>query len=151
MQRVFDQGFDKVIVVGNDCASVKTSHLRAAAQKLHEGHNVLGPDRRGGVWLIGLHRKDFVAADIKNLRWGGEELFADLSETLPRLDFLVSLQDVNTLGDLRRAWKQVRAFFGDLADLIFATIPVLTGAAGLAPRVVTSVAEGRGPPRPLGL
>lgn len=146
MADVYARGFERVIVVGSDCASIQTSHLRAAAHQLAKGNNVLGPDQRGGAWLIGLHRDDFDAQRLAGLSWETGDLFADLADLLPGTIHLHRLADVNSLGDLRKLWLLLRSWMGELYDLIFAPRLVFAGmGVGYALAAVMR-RKSRGPP-----
>lgn len=146
MADVYDRGFARVIVVGSDCASIQTSHLRAAAQQLAAGKNVLGPDHRGGAWLIGLQREHFNAQQLANLRWETESVFTELVALMPAVTCLRKLADVNSLGDLRKRWTLLRSQLGELYDLIFSPQPAFTGrGVGFALAAVMQRGS-RGPP-----
>lgn len=142
----FDRGYARVIVVGNDCASLRTSHLRAAARMLASGQQVLGPDRRGGAWLIGLQRNGFQKTDFANLRWESAEVYAGLAELLPGIACLTSLHDVNSLGDLRRLWTFLRSRLAELFDVVFS--PEITRGEPVFARLLLSASPqtNRGPP-----
>ncbi|MEL7161067.1 MAG: DUF2064 domain-containing protein [Bacteroidota bacterium] len=145
MAEVYDRGYERILVVGNDCPSVRTRHLRAAAQLLESGKNVLGPNRRGGIWLLGLQRKDFCAARLTGLSWQSEEIYAELAAWLPETERLSSLADVNALTDLRREWTHWRSLLAELADLLFApTVAFVT--AIFCPVTTGPIHTGRGPP-----
>lgn len=146
MARVYARGFERVLVVGNDCPSILPSHLRAAAQMLEQGKNVLGPDRRGGVWLIGLQRKDFSEAQLVNLHWETPELYAGISALLPDTIDFASLGDLNTLADLRQNWCYLRRQLAELFDLLL-TSETAFGTPDLQPeRVAITRRLGRAPP-----
>lgn len=116
--RVYAAGFEHVLVVGNDCPSILPSHLRAAAQMLAQGKNVLGPDQRGGAWLIGLQRRDFDAGAFAALRWETAHLHDDLAASFPAFAALSQLGDLNTLKNLRQNWHYLRKLLAGLADLL---------------------------------
>jgi len=143
---VYTRGFARVIVVGSDCSSLQISHLRAAAQQLEAGNNVLGPDQRGGAWLIGLQREDFNHEHFASLCWETQNVFSELTDLLPQIICLRQLADVNSLGDLRKLWTLLRSRMGELYDLIFAPQLVFVGkGVGFAFAAVMQ-REGRGPP-----
>lgn len=146
MLDVYARGFARVIVVGNDCSSIQTSHLRAAAQQLAAGKNVLGPDRRGGAWLIGLQREDFKHDQFASLCWETQNVFSELTNLLSRVTCLRQLADVNSLGDLRKLWTLLRSRMGELYDLIFAPQLVFAGEDVGFTLAVVMQRESRGPP-----
>ncbi len=102
VQSVFSQGFDRLIVVGNDCPALSVFHLQSAARRLDEGQSVLGADQRMGAYLIGLQRENFQEADFAALPWQTSDLAAALATHLlgkGGLCKLPSLRDVNTAAD----------------------------------------------------
>lgn len=143
---LFHQGVERVMVVGNDCPQLTPSHLRAAAQLLEMGHNVIGPDRRGGTWLIGLQRADFNPAVFATLPWETGRLFTELTRSLPAHIDAASLGDLNTFEDLRRQWFLLRRQLSELFDLL------LLSEMAFGPKTVAVTAKtvtrrlGRAPP-----
>ena len=143
---VFQQGHRSVIVVGNDCPSLTSHHLTTAANRLAAGQSVLGADRRGGAYLIGLTAESFRADAFASLDWQTAGLFGQLSALIGDPTLLPSLADINTLEDLRRAWRFVRSRVAALGDLLACAscwwAPLLSGPvyrltpnAGRAPPV----------------
>ena len=147
MAQVYAEGFESVLVVGNDCPSILPSHLRAAAQMLEQGQNVLGPDRRGGVWLIGLQHKDFSADQLINLSWETPELYADMAGLFPEVIDFASLGDLNSFEDLRQNWHFLRRQLTELFDLLLISETAF-GTPSLQPEPVAVLRRlGRAPPR----
>lgn len=146
MARVYAEGFERVLVVGNDCPSISTSHLRAAALKMSEGKNVIGPDRRGGVWLIGLQRADFDATTFAGLPWESDDLYAALADALPQHNSAASLGDLNTFEDLKHNWFFLRRQIAELFDLLLLSETAF-GTPDLRPEPVAVLRRlGRAPP-----
>lgn len=146
MADVYALGVDRLIVIGGDCSSVRTAHLRAAALKLQTGDNVLGPDRRGGVWLIGLQRVDFDPVLLAALPWETGQLYQALLATLPQLQTLVRLADINSLADLRRLWTAVRHRLAILFDILFCVPTWLQKIVDMPSLFPGHCREMRGPP-----
>lgn len=151
MDEVFDQGVERLLVVGNDCPQITSLHLRTAAQKLANGENVIGPDRRGGVWLIGLQRSTFDAERFANLAWETDNLYEELALLLPQRAEAGSLSDLNTFEDLSRQWFLLRRQLSELFDLLLLS----EAAFGPCPDQPEFVAArhrlDRGPPHDYGL
>lgn len=123
LQAVFDLGYGRVLVVGNDCPGLSPAVLLGAADALRDAPVVLGPDRRGGLYLLGLARDAFDQNQLAQLPWQTPALcratrraFADCTVTeLPRLG------DVNHLADLQAyhpADAGVGVFVGALLALL---------------------------------
>lgn len=145
VSEVFGLGHQHVIVVGNDCPSLTSRHLAAAARRLAEGVNVLGADRRGGAYLIGLTAASFQHERFAALDWQTAGLFDQLCALGEGAVLLPSLADINTLDDLRRAWSFLGSRLSVLGDVVMSISnwfePLLTRLVGYAGRVA-----GRGPP-----
>ena len=104
IQDVFDKGFEKVIVVGNDCPLLNKAMIKRAYQNLQNNHVVIGPDKRGGIYLLGLTKKHFTKKDVEQLPWQTANLTAALQDYFKRLQVapivLNTLNDVNQTYDL---------------------------------------------------
>jgi glycosyltransferase A (GT-A) superfamily protein (DUF2064 family) len=70
----FALGFDRILVIGNDCPALTTAHLIEAANRLETAPVVLGPDRRGGIYLLGLSRAAFERISLIRLPWQTSQL-----------------------------------------------------------------------------
>ncbi|MEM9930041.1 MAG: hypothetical protein AAF840_09495, partial [Bacteroidota bacterium] len=111
------------------------------------GKNVLGPDRRGGVWLIGLRREDFCEATFAEFRWETGELYTGLAAHLPAIEDLARLGDLNTFEDLRQNWFLLRRQLSELFDLLLLSEAAF-GSTELQPQTAAVVRHlGRAPPR----
>lgn len=147
MSAVFDDGAERLLVVGNDCPQLTTSHLRSAAQKLARGQNVIGPDRRGGVWLIGLKRSDFNAVQFASLTWETDQLYDELSDALPNHAEATSLSDLNTYDDLRHRWFLLRRHLSELFDLLLLSEAAFGPCVDQPATVAFMRRMGRAPPQ----
>ncbi|MBC6993408.1 DUF2064 domain-containing protein [Neolewinella lacunae] len=146
MASVYALGYDRLLVVGNDCPSLRPAHLRSAAQRLERGQNLLGPDRRGGVWLIGLQREDFNAAAFAGLRWETEGLYASLAAYCPEAALLPRLADINHLQDLRTGWHFLRRALAALLGLLTEQMPVFPAPTLRQAYARNGQLSGRAPP-----
>lgn len=75
IQQVFDQGFERVITIGNDSPGLTAEHILQAANQLNHHELVLGPAKDGGTYLIGLHKGAFDQKTLSLLDWSGETSF----------------------------------------------------------------------------
>lgn len=143
----FASGVERLIVVGNDCPDLTARHLRAAARYLERGHNLLGPDHRGGAWLLGLQRQDFDLVRFAGLSWESDHLLTDLEALLPTAISLTHLADLNSMVDLRRAWWRIRTALSVLAPLLRRTQRPFSAFIALLGAAANPVTSLRGPPR----
>ena len=66
---VFEKGYDHIIILGNDCPSLATEDILEAHKELASNQLVLGPDERGGAYLIGVSKSTFKKAQFQSLHW----------------------------------------------------------------------------------
>ncbi|MEL6275242.1 MAG: DUF2064 domain-containing protein [Bacteroidota bacterium] len=126
ISEIFARGYQHLIVVGNDCPELRVSDLRKCDKKLQQGAQVLGPDRRGGVYLLGLQSATFDADVFANLSWQQPQLHSQLSVLFQDAHSLRSLSDLNSIAELRdqiscisgfRIWSVLRAALTAISGL----------------------------------
>lgn len=55
LQVLRDHGYRKIVVVGSDCPQLTADDVDVALQRLDDFALVVGPDHRGGIYLLGIH------------------------------------------------------------------------------------------------
>ncbi|MEQ8358819.1 MAG: DUF2064 domain-containing protein [Cytophagales bacterium] len=80
MQRVYNAGYEKIIVIGNDSPSLTSEVLINAAKDIENNRIVLGPSSDGGAYLIGIHRKNLNRHQFINLPWLSDRVYHALNE-----------------------------------------------------------------------
>lgn len=80
-QQSFKKGYEKVLIIGSDCAEINENDLNDAISILDEKQVVLGPAVDGGYYLIGMRQNFPFLFDNKS--WSTDQLF---QETLAALD-----------------------------------------------------------------
>ena len=100
---LFGLGYEKLILIGNDCPSLSKTQILEANAQLENYAHVVGPDQRGGTYLIGLHARDFDPKSFQNLQWESNSFFTsyiqftnDAAFRLSMLSDLHSFRDVLT-------------------------------------------------------
>lgn len=102
VQSVFDKGFRKLIIIGNDCPQLTSQNIREAAFQLEMSDQVLAPTKKGGAYLIGLTQKTFNKEAFTTVRWQSSFAYNDLETLFSFSVFhLPLLDDVNDFNDLR--------------------------------------------------
>jgi rSAM/selenodomain-associated transferase 1 len=74
-QRVFNEGFAKVAIIGSDCYDLTSEIVTEAFEKLDAFDAVLGPSTDGGYYLFGM--KNLVEDIFKDKRWSTESVLND--------------------------------------------------------------------------
>ena len=69
VESVYLQGYEKVIIVGNDCPFLSVPLLQQVNTQLNQQQLVLGPATDGGVYLIGIEKGFYQREDFLGLDW----------------------------------------------------------------------------------
>ncbi|SEC31826.1 hypothetical protein SAMN04489761_2663 [Tenacibaculum sp. MAR_2009_124] len=101
---VFSKGFNHIVTIGNDSPELKATDITNAIINLQKGKNVIGPSKDGGVYLIGLHKKQFNREEFTSLSWQTNFLGNDLEDLLKskgaKIEKLQRLKDIDCYDDL---------------------------------------------------
>ncbi|MGF7214494.1 glycosyltransferase A (GT-A) superfamily protein (DUF2064 family) [Spirosoma lacussanchae] len=150
----FALGYDRVICVGNDCPDLSPADLRRAANALAAGQLPAGPDRRGGLYLVGFDQTRFKADAVAQLPWQTSQLADALRQFVSSQD--TALLELPVRTDLNNSADIIRIrWTGQVASRLLNTIrqalsPTRTAAcsgrcgSGLA--LATDPSSGRAPP-----
>ena len=119
IQVVFERGFEKVICIGNDCPALDENRILAAVEKLQTVDTVVGPDKRGGVYLLGISSKSFKPEIFENLAWQSEQMLESFMEQYISKNVLLleTLSDIHTFYELQ-IYTASRSFIIFLIHLI---------------------------------
>lgn len=103
LSKLFSEGYDRVIVVGNDCPSMDPQDLLQAKKQLEAGNMILGHNEVGGAYIFGISKEAFSHQAFESLPWSSAKLGAALKEHLLRHGDVIELEvkeDINTEEDL---------------------------------------------------
>ena len=103
MQRAFDVGARRVVLVGTDIPGLTTEILEQAFSALHERDLVFGPSTDGGYWLVGMTKPENI---FDGIVWSRPDVL-EKSLALARKKGMTShmlapLNDLDTPDDLAR-------------------------------------------------
>lgn len=105
-REAFENDYEKVVIIGSDCAELTTGLLKEAYRQLDEYGLVIGPAEDGGYYLLGMN--SFYGKLFEDLAWSTDTV---LSQTLSIADelnlkthLLPELNDVDYEAD----WIQVK-------------------------------------------
>ena len=112
IQAIFAKGFEKVIVIGNDCIALKAQDLLYSAKQLEHSNCVLGANFNGGVYLIGVTKSEFNADQFETILWQTKSVFTALQTLYQKqsVAYLPSLDDCNSASDFKKAIHQLPFF-----------------------------------------
>ena len=143
---VFARGHAHVIVVSNDCPRLNAAAIRQAARTLEAGRHVIGPDARGGAWLIGLRADTFDPDTFATLHWQSPTVANELLVHLQDCIQLTCRTDYNKLKELRADWYQLAPHLPTLAFLFRVASVFAPAYAPLPCSPAWPTVELRGPP-----
>ena len=124
---VFQKGFKYVIAVGNDSPSLQINWHDISRQLINQ-NTVLGPDKRGGVYLIGLSEDSGFESTFMQISWKSRLVCHQLKEKFANYCILKSMRDINTFQDViswEYLFKRIKGLLykRNLIPLKFSIIP----------------------------
>lgn len=116
VQYVLEKGFQKLIVIGNDCLQLNKAHIQEACILLQTNDTILAPTTKGGVYLLGITKNSFDKESFQNISWQSASVYIELLYTASLKNLSVSslqvFDDVSGFSDLK---KQITLlFFADV-------------------------------------
>lgn len=104
-EKVYAQGYEQLLIIGNDCPAITTEALLQAARSCEAGNLVLGPAEDGGVYLIALPKSGFDKARFLQLPWESDQLFEAFCQWQVPQEILPPLIDIDSPRELVRAFQ----------------------------------------------
>lgn len=98
----FDQGYDKIILIGSDLPDLNEQHIKKTISYLDNNDVVFGPADDGGYYLIGMNT--LIPNIFKDKPWSQPNLLKVTLQELDELNHSVAtlenLNDIDTYEDL---------------------------------------------------
>jgi uncharacterized protein len=99
----FDEGFEKVVIIGSDCPQLNQAHIQQAFDELLTHDVVIGPAVDGGYYLLGMSQ--LIPELFTNKLWSSDQVLRQTLADLNRLEYsyylLDELRDIDTAEDLK--------------------------------------------------
>lgn len=114
VNQAFDNGFDKIVLVGDDTPQLSAAQILNAAQSLAKNELSIGPSLLGGAYLISFTKQHYKDGILKNLAWQTSRFYESLLENIyfNNLNFKV----LNKFSDLNSE-KDIQQFLQNNCDL----------------------------------
>ena len=129
-EEAFEEGADRLVIIGTDCPSIDESILGKAFEALTHAEVVFGPAADGGYYLVGMSKP--TPSIFRNIPWGGgdvlEKSLTAAKEAALRVKLLEVLSDVDIPEDLTAAEAHLQK--GSSVSVI---IPTFNEAANISP------------------
>jgi 2-phospho-L-lactate guanylyltransferase (CobY/MobA/RfbA family) len=128
VQTLTDIGYRKVVIVGSDCPDLELGDIQLAFSALEHHRLVLGPDHRGGCYLIGLDTRERHL--LHGIRWQQNSDCAELIRRsgLRQTFVLAVKQDLDTIADIELLAKSASRW-RDLASCLLRAVAAFFSAA----------------------
>ena len=97
----FEDGYEKIVIIGSDLIALESSDIDKAMQKLDENDIVIGPAEDGGYYLLGM--KNIPDNIFKNKEWGPDTVLKDTLLDIASLNYhlLEEKNDIDTYEDIK--------------------------------------------------
>lgn len=94
-------GYREIVIIGRDCPDLELRDIHLAFEELDRHRLVIGPDHRGGCYLIGIHASD--RSKLRGVQWQRNTDFRALLRRFgPENTFQLAVKmDLDTWGDVR--------------------------------------------------
>jgi len=100
-ETAFQEGAEKVVVIGSDCPKISTEILGDAFKALTDHKMVIGPSMDGGYYLLGMSH--YSPELFNNINWSTPSVFEETTKRAKQLqiqaNILPTLSDVDYLED----------------------------------------------------
>ncbi len=105
-KEVLSVGYNKVLIIGSDCAQLTTDIINTAIEKLDESDIVFGPSLDGGYYLLGM--KKITSQLFNGIEWSTNTVFSKSLEIAGNQHLKVTtvqkLSDVDVIEDVPKNW-----------------------------------------------
>lgn len=100
VEQVWEQGYERVIILGNDCPELRADDYQHCIELLDQGSSCLVRTQHGGAGLIALHRHQYHGQHWRELEWQSQRTFDELFDCLADCRVLDrTLIELNGLSD----------------------------------------------------
>lgn len=105
----FENGYEKIVIIGSDSLEITKSHIDEAFKQLDKHDVVIGPAADGGYYLLGL--TNIFPAIFEEKEYSHEHVLNEALDEIEKFGMsftlLEKLHDIDTMADLKRAGYEV--------------------------------------------
>ena len=97
----FQEGYQKVIIIGSDLYDLHSETIEEAFQNLDTHEVVIGPAKDGGYYLLGM--KSFIPEIFQQKKWSTATVLQDTLADLKskKVTLLATKNDIDTFEDIK--------------------------------------------------
>jgi rSAM/selenodomain-associated transferase 1 len=108
-QLLFKSGYQRILILGTDCAQLESRHITDAIQKLDEKDVVIGPAEDGGYYLLGM--KKSTTSLFEGIEWSTSQVFSQTIEKLTQAELSYGIIETLSDVDVEEDWEKVKMKF----------------------------------------
>jgi rSAM/selenodomain-associated transferase 1 len=105
----FDEGIERIVVLGSDSPTVPLDCIHEAFEELGRYDAVIGPSLDGGYYLLGCSQ--FIPEIFQGVSWGKVTVLRETTDALQRaqkrFNYLIDWYDIDTDEDLLRLREEI--------------------------------------------
>ena len=99
---LFEQGYEKAIIIGSDCYELNATIVNEAFESLNDNDVVIGPAKDGGYYLLGM--KKMYSFIFENKEWSTPTVFNDTMADFRKQQLSFYVLPVLTDVDTEKDW-----------------------------------------------
>lgn len=150
----FENGYERVIAIGNDTPDLTAEMVQTAATKLLDTDLVLGPSADGGIYLLGITKKAFAFNGFVSLPWQQDALYDTLVfNATSQGQEVISLEKLADLDNVDSAKAYIRnQSTSKISKLLISLFIISSQSSAYLPYIITLTKQRmatnlfRGPP-----
>lgn len=105
-RQLFEEKFDRLVIIGTDCAEITAELISKAFAALKEQEVVIGPAHDGGYYLLGMRK--FVPGLFKDIPWSTDQVAALTKDYLTRHGISFALLPTLSDVDIEEDWDRFK-------------------------------------------
>jgi len=105
-QQLFEEKFDRLVIIGTDCAEITSELITEAFERLEESEVVIGPAYDGGYYLIGM--RTFIPGLFNGIPWSTDQVAVLTKEYLTRNELSFALLPTLSDVDFEEDWNRFK-------------------------------------------
>ncbi|MEB2779335.1 TIGR04282 family arsenosugar biosynthesis glycosyltransferase [Algoriphagus sp. C2-6-M1] len=106
LQRLFQENFDRLVIIGTDCPEITPKLISKAFEELEESEVVIGPATDGGYYLLGM--TTFISGLFEGIPWSTDQVAALTIEYLKKNEITFALLPTLSDVDFEADWNRFK-------------------------------------------
>ncbi len=105
-QQLFKEKFDRLVIIGTDCAEITTELISRAFEELEASEVVIGPAHDGGYYLLGMRK--FIPGLFQGIPWSTDKVASLTTEFLTQNEVSFALLPTLSDVDFEEDWMRFK-------------------------------------------